>query len=445
MKTGANMYGQERRMVTFDDLRIETRQDGAAHIVGHAAVFNQLSQDLGGFREQVAPGAFARTIREDDIRALHNHNTDFVLGRNQSGTLTLEEDDTGLAIDIDAPDTQVARDVIVSIGRGDISQMSFGFTVRAGGQTFDQDEEGNVIRTLSDVQLFDVSPVTFPAYPQTDVAVRSFEGWRQDAADEAAADLPTDGAEATARMRALRDSVFMKTKKGADWFEVRDGAESEEGLDMRTVDDPVEIRIHDAIGPYGSDSREFVSVLNALKGRSLRIGINSPGGVVMDGCVIHNALRAHGRPVHTIVEGLAASMASVVAISGSRVVMNDLSFMMIHKATSCVWDNSDEMRAQADRLDKMNLAIARQYARKCGRPVGEFLEMMADETWFTADEAKAIGLVDEIIQGDMPNIRHHNLSQFRNVPDALREVRRAQFRKAKRARSRRLMETRLAS
>ena len=174
------MKDLERRFFHCDALRIETRaKDGKERPVirGHAAVFNQLSEDLGGFREQIAPGAFADAIKLDDVRALWNHNADYVLGRNLSGTLTLAEDARGLAIEIDPPDTQWARDLLISMERGDVNQMSFGFSLRPNGQDWAKDDAGQVIRTLKRVRLFDVSPVTYPAYPQTDVAVRELRSW----------------------------------------------------------------------------------------------------------------------------------------------------------------------------------------------------------------------------------------------------------------------------
>lgn len=163
----------ERRNFSVDGMKVETREDGKRIMRGHAAVFNQLSEDLGGFREQIAPGSFADAIITDDVRALFNHDPNFVLGRSKAGTLRMTEDAHGLAIEIDPPDTQIARDLMVSVDRGDISQMSFGFSVRANGQNWGKDDEGKVIRTLTKLRLFDVSPVTYPAYPQTDVAMRS--------------------------------------------------------------------------------------------------------------------------------------------------------------------------------------------------------------------------------------------------------------------------------
>ena len=168
---------RERRALRGAELRAETAEGAAVPaIVGHAAVFDSLSEDLGGFRERIAPGAFSTTIGEDDIRALFNHRDDYVLGRNLAGTLKLAEDDTGLSVKIEPPDTTFARDLATSIERGDISGMSIGFRTITDEWNM---EDGDPVRTLRAVRLYDVSPVTFPAYPQTDVAVRSLAAFRE--------------------------------------------------------------------------------------------------------------------------------------------------------------------------------------------------------------------------------------------------------------------------
>lgn len=160
----------ERRAFSIDRMAVERREKEASRIVGHASVFNREANIGGWFIESVAPGAFARAIREDDVRSLFNHDPNFVLGRNKAGTLTMREDDTGLFTETLPPDTQIARDLMISIERGDISGMSFGFRVTKQ----EWDESGDILkRKILEVELYDVSPVTFPAYPQTDVALRS--------------------------------------------------------------------------------------------------------------------------------------------------------------------------------------------------------------------------------------------------------------------------------
>jgi uncharacterized protein len=165
----------ERRTFPLTAVQVETRSGSPAKLRGHSAVFDTLSEDLGFFREKIRPGAFAKSIGHDDIRALFNHDANLVLGRTKSGTLALSEDARGLYMEVRPPDTQVARDLVTSIKRGDVDQQSFQFEV------VDDDwrtEGGMEIRELIEVKLYDVSPVTFPAYTATDVQVRR---WVQEA------------------------------------------------------------------------------------------------------------------------------------------------------------------------------------------------------------------------------------------------------------------------
>lgn len=167
------------RRAFVGDVTIETREDGKRMLRGHAAVFNQLSEDLGGFREQILPGAFLEAIAQDDVRLLINHEG-LPLGRNRSGTLTLAEDIRGLAIEsaLDETDPDVQR-LLPKLARNDVNQMSFSFSVRPDGQDWATGDEGVTVRTLKLLRLYDVSIVTFPAYPQTDVAVRELRAWQQ--------------------------------------------------------------------------------------------------------------------------------------------------------------------------------------------------------------------------------------------------------------------------
>lgn len=173
-------------------LKIQKREDGSPVIAGYVAVFDQLSVNLGGFREKIQRGAFANTIKTDDIRALLNHDPNNVLGRTKNNTLRLVEDEVGLVMEIDPPDTQTARDLVVSLERGDIDQGSFGFRVNLRGDRWEEDPNtGTVIRTLLDVKLYDVSPVTFPAYPQTSVGLRSLLGNIEDRESKIGATVET--------------------------------------------------------------------------------------------------------------------------------------------------------------------------------------------------------------------------------------------------------------
>lgn len=164
----------ERRNITIEELRIDEK-DKERKITGYAAVFNSMSEDLGGFKEQIQPGAFGRSLKRDDVRALFNHDPNYVLGRNKAGTLKLKEDETGLRFEITPPDTSYARDLMESVRRGDINQMSFGFnTVKDSWNNDSSGTRKETIRTLEEVRLFDVSLVTYPAYQQTSASVRDY-------------------------------------------------------------------------------------------------------------------------------------------------------------------------------------------------------------------------------------------------------------------------------
>jgi HK97 family phage prohead protease len=166
----AHSVSQEQRTVAIDGLEVRAKGDKPATILGHAALFNSRSVFLYGFRETIAPGAFSESLT-GDIRALWQHDTARVLGRTKAGTLRLWEDDQGLAFEINPPDTQDGRDAVTLIERGDIDQMSFGFNVPTGGDSWGEDEDGIPLRTLHKVSLMEVSPVTWAAYPDTGVGV----------------------------------------------------------------------------------------------------------------------------------------------------------------------------------------------------------------------------------------------------------------------------------
>jgi len=164
-----------------DEVRLDF-DSKPAKIIGYASTFGIWYELWPGFFENVARGAFAKTIKEDDVRALMNHDPNYVLGRNKAGTLTLTEDERGLRYEIIAPETSFAKDLMVSIKRKDITQSSFGFNIVE--QTFKYDKEKDEVRrTLNEVKLFDVSPVTYPANPSTEAHVRMMAGNSEDSED----------------------------------------------------------------------------------------------------------------------------------------------------------------------------------------------------------------------------------------------------------------------
>ena len=188
---------------------IRKNDDSLPKVEGYAAVFNSDSEDMG-FIERIAPGAFKKALKTSDTRALFNHDSNIILGRTSAGTLELKEDKKGLFMSIVPPDTQLIRDMVLApIERGDITQQSFGFTVKA--DKWKEIDGKTPIRTITEIgELFDVSPVTFPAYPDTDVALRSLENIKKDQVT-----LATKVAEIRAKdEQANLDIDLMKIKGG---------------------------------------------------------------------------------------------------------------------------------------------------------------------------------------------------------------------------------------
>ncbi|MFH1603741.1 MAG: HK97 family phage prohead protease [Pseudomonadota bacterium] len=172
----------ETRVLAPEDVELRIVQDdgGPRKLVGYAAVFNRDSLDLGGFIEQVKPGAFAEAIKTSDVRALVNHDAGQLIGRTKSKTLRLSEDKKGLRFEIDLPETRLAADLAASIGRGDMDGCSFTFRTKSDKWIYPDDESKPVRRELIECDpLFDVGPVTYPAYPDTAVALRSLEAAKQ--------------------------------------------------------------------------------------------------------------------------------------------------------------------------------------------------------------------------------------------------------------------------
>lgn len=235
------MATSERRSVPTQ-FEIRAKQDGTGGtkyvIEGHGAVFNRLSQNLGGFVEQVDPGAFKRTLGDNpDTRGLINHDPSLLLGRTRSGTLRLSVDSVGLPYEIDSPDTQYARDLIVSMERKDIDQSSFAFYVMPNGDEWSQTEQGMPLRTLTALSIHngDVSPVTYPAYEDADsgVAGRAYQSLAE------ARSLDVDAIRKAAESGTLSDLISGAIDAG-DLGATRSAAHAERArlLDLKQVERP---------------------------------------------------------------------------------------------------------------------------------------------------------------------------------------------------------------
>lgn len=197
----------EKRVASAVELR--QSESGGKTLVGYAAVFNAPAPIGDWFVEEIAPGAFSETIK-GDVRCLFDHKSANVLGRTKSGTLRLSEDAKGLRFEVDLPDTHLGSDVAKLVERGDVSGMSFDF--RALKQTWDE-EANPPHRLLERVEITEISIVAFPAYPDTEVALRSLreardgEGRRQQNAAAARRRIAERSARQEQKFRGIRQDA----------------------------------------------------------------------------------------------------------------------------------------------------------------------------------------------------------------------------------------------
>jgi ATP-dependent protease ClpP protease subunit len=166
-----------------------------------------------------------------------------------------------------------------------------------------------------------------------------------------------------------------------------------------TENDTAEISLYDEIGGFGVGAKQFLGELSRLKGKHIHLRINSPGGSVVEGTAIFNALRRHQGGVTVHIDALAASMASVIAMAGMPVYMADNALLMVHNPWTITAGDSDELRKEADLLDKLKASIRNAYQRKTGLPEDQLQSMMDAETWLDSVDAVALGFVDAIEEG----------------------------------------------
>ena len=162
------------------------------------------------------------------------------------------------------------------------------------------------------------------------------------------------------------------------------------------TDTSAEVTIFDEIGMWGVTAKDFIAGLKAHAGKTITVNINSPGGSVFDALAIYNALRAHGSEITVKVMGVAASAASLVAMAGNKIIMPENTFMMIHNPWAFTAGNADELRDFADTLDTIGSALVKTYVARTGLDEAEVKELLAAETWLTAEEAVAKGFATEI-------------------------------------------------
>lgn len=203
-------------------------------------------------------------------------------------------------------------------------------------------------------------------------------------------------------LRTTRNAAQVRAGKRG-WFEIKNQG------------DVARIDIYDEISFFGITAQDFIEELKGVSAHSIDLHLNSPGGDVFDGIAIRNALVAHDATVNVSVDGIAASIASVIATAGDRVEMAKGSMLMIHEPFALTIGDAQDMRKTAEALERMGDNIAGIYMEKAGGTAEEWRARMRDETWFNADEAVEVGLADAVAKKAAVT-NQFDLSVFRNGP-----------------------------
>lgn len=205
-----------------------------------------------------------------------------------------------------------------------------------------------------------------------------------------------------------------KAQAKNSWFRMQASSENE-----------AEIYIYDEIGYWGVTAKQFVANLKALGDVThIKLHINSPGGDVFDGIAIFNALKFHGAAITVYIDGLAASMASVIAMVGNPVIMPENTMMMIHKPWGFAGGDADDMRDYADLLDKVESVLIPAYAQKTGKSPEEIAAMLEDETWMNGNECVELGFADQVTPSlqAMACIHSKRIEEFEKMPNSIRNM-----------------------
>ena len=178
--------------------------------------------------------------------------------------------------------------------------------------------------------------------------------------------------------------------------------------------DVTDVYLFNDIGTFGVSAQSFVEEIKEYEGKELAIHINSLGGEVFDGMAIYSIIQRRKAKTTVYIEGIAASIASVIALAADEVIMSENSLLMIHNAWGGTQGDASEMRKQADVLDKITNEIAEIYVKKTNLPYDEIIRLMSEETWLTAEEAVALGFVDSISE-PIKVAAKYDVSKFKNI------------------------------
>jgi HK97 family phage prohead protease len=407
--------------------------------------------EFGEYAEVILTGAGRATLASlPDVAFLVNHKG-VTMARTRSGTLELREDGTGGFHDAWLnPERQDVKDLVIAINDGDITEMSFAFMIPELSGEWNDDFTVYAISAYV-MDRGDVSAVNYGANPYTDISARTGELLRdlehlpQGAKREAALRLggrplmidvtpgqaptvidpdrpkrervnvswrsaaPAVDPKAPAWERRLRSQhvdianrlVAYATERdltipelpmvALPWFEITNAYETE---DQGSATD---ILIYESIGgSFGVNASSFAEQLAEIDTDWINLRINSLGGSVFDAIAMHSSLLHHPARVHSWIDGIAASAATVVAMAGDRITVMPGGEMMIHKASMMIDGNDDDAERMRDHLRRQSENIAGMYAARAGGDVAEWMALMAAETWMFGQEAVDMGLADDV-------------------------------------------------
>ena len=191
------------------------------------------------------------------------------------------------------------------------------------------------------------------------------------------------------------------------WFEISNASEQS-----------ADVYIYDSIGAYGVSAAGFIAEINAIKAPVINLHLNSGGGSVFDGLAIYTGIQSHPARVRVLIDGIAASMAGVIAMAGDEIVMAENAFLMIHRVSSGVEGTAETMRAEAALLEKLEEQIIAIYAARTGKSAGALFKAMQAETWYSANESLAEGFCTSVAPLKSPS-NCVDLSKFAKAPAAL--------------------------
>ena len=184
-------------------------------------------------------------------------------------------------------------------------------------------------------------------------------------------------------------------------------------INAKQTDKFVDVYLYDEVGSYGISAKDFVNDIKLLKGKDIYLHVNCVGGEVFDGMAIYNTLKKYKGKVIAYVEGIAASMGSIIPLAADEIIMSENSLYMIHNAWGGAMGEASDMRKTAALLDKLSSEIANIYTKKTGLPLSQIEEMMDEETWFSSEEALEYGFIDKVSDAVMVAAKY-DITKFKN-------------------------------